>query len=304
MNLEKVSMLSQKIEGVLGLVRTLKEENARIRRELSQAKDEAQDKTMLLDSASKKLADCMAALDARANQANVQQDQLNQKSAELAALTEKSTVLGQQLIEKDGCIESLNDKVRELSEKIDLLNGQLNEKMELLSALDAQIAEKDSMISNLMEQLSSRGTEIENLNVQLQAQNEEIAEAQERFTQLVETIESELGTDISLDQGDEDAEQVASEAADEETLAEEPVAETAEEEVSAEDAADVADAQVEDSVAETSEESEPADDLQIDESVSQEEEEDLPTIEVHGADEQDNDLFASKSEGSQTSFFG
>ena len=304
MNLEKVSMLSQKIEGVLGLVRTLKEENARIRRELSQAKDEAQDKTMLLDSASKKLADCMAALDARANQANVQQDQLNQKSAELAALTEKSTVLGQQLIEKDGCIESLNDKVRELSEKTDLLNGQLNEKMELLSALDAQIAEKDSMISNLMEQLSSRGTEIENLNVQLQAQNEEIAEAQERFTQLVETIESELGTDISLDQGDEDAEQVASEAADEETLAEEPVAETAEEEVSAEDAADVADAQVEDSVAETSEESEPADDLQIDESVSQEEEEDLPTIEVHGADEQDNDLFASKSEGSQTSFFG
>ncbi|MBR4559566.1 MAG: hypothetical protein IKO21_08385 [Fibrobacter sp.] len=304
MNLEKVSMLSQKIEGVLGLVRTLKEENARIRRELSQAKDEAQDKTMLLDSASKKLADCMAALDARANQANVQQDQLNQKAAELAELTEKSTVLGQQLIEKDGCIESLNDKVRELSEKTDLLNGQLNEKIELLSALDAQIAEKDSMISNLMEQLSSRGTEIENLNVQLQAQNEEIAEAQERFTQLVETIESELGTDISLDQGDEDAEQVASEAADEETLTEEPVAETAEEEVSAEDAADVADAQVEDSVAETSEESEPADDLQIDESVSQEEEEDLPTIEVHGADEQDNDLFASKSEGSQTSFFG
>jgi chromosome segregation ATPase len=312
MNLEKVSMLSQKIEGVLGLVRTLKEENARIRRELSPAKDEAQDKTMLLDSASKKLADCMAALDARANQANVQQDQLNQKAAEIAELTEKSTVLGQQLIEKDGCIESLNDKVRELSEKTDLLNGQLNEKMELLSALDAQIAEKDSMISNLMEQLSSRGTEIENLNVQLQAQNEEIAEAQERFTQLVETIESELGTDISLDQGEEDAEQVAAEAADEESLAEAPTAEEAEADLAAEspveepaeDAADVADAQVEDSVAETSEESEPADDLQIDESVSQEEEEDLPTIEVHGADEQDNDLFASKSEGSQTSFFG
>jgi hypothetical protein len=46
------------------------------------------------------------------------------------------------------------------------------------------------------------------------------------------------------------------------------------------------------------------DDLQIDESVSQEEDEDIPTIEVHGADEKDNDLFASKSEGSQTSFFG
>lgn len=273
MNLEKVSMLSQKIEGVLGLVRTLKEENARVKRELAQAKDEAQDKTMLLDSASKKLADCMAALDARANQANAQQEQLNQKAAELAELNEKSTVLGQQLIEKDGCIESLNDKVRELSERADLLNGQLNEKVELLNALNSQVAEKDSMIENLMEQLSSRGSEIENLNVQLQAQNEEIAEAQERFTQLVETIENELGTDISLDQGGAPAE---GDDASEESV-EEPVAE-AEEPV--------------------------ADDIQVDDSVSQEAEDDLPTIEVHGADETDNDLFASKSEGSQTSFFG
>ena len=299
MNLEKVSMLSQKIEGVLGLVRTLKEENARIRRELSQAKDEAQDKTMLLDSASKKLADCMAALDARANQANVQQDQLNQKSAELAALTEKSTVLGQQLIEKDGCIESLNDKVRELSEKTDLLNGQLNEKMELLSALDAQIAEKDSMISNLMEQLSSRGTEIENLNVQLQAQNEEIAEAQEKFNQLVATIENELGTDIELNdspsiepvvEGSEDAE---TETAETEEVAEEAAAEPASSDE---------DLVFEDVTAENAEAAEP----QMDESVSQEQEseDDVPTVEVHGADENDNDLFASKQEGSQTNFFG
>jgi superoxide dismutase len=43
---------------------------------------------------------------------------------------------------------------------------------------------------------------------------------------------------------------------------------------------------------------------QVDESVSQETEDDVPTIEVHSADEKDNDLFASKQEGSQTSFFG
>ena len=38
--------------------------------------------------------------------------------------------------------------------------------------------------------------------------------------------------------------------------------------------------------------------------LDQEPEDDVPTIEVHGADEKDNDLFASKQEGSQTSFFG
>ena len=60
MNLEKVSMLSQKIEGVLGMVRTLKEENAKIKRELSQAQAVAQDKSLLLESAKNDLADCKA----------------------------------------------------------------------------------------------------------------------------------------------------------------------------------------------------------------------------------------------------
>ena len=108
MNLEKVSMLSQKIEGVLGMVRTLKEENAKIKRELSQAQAVAQDKSLLLDAAKNDLADCKAALDARANQVNAQDEMLNQKDAELASLKEKIDVFGQQLIEKDGCIESLN----------------------------------------------------------------------------------------------------------------------------------------------------------------------------------------------------
>ena len=279
MNLEKVSMLSQKIEGILGMVRTLKEENARIRRELSQAQAVAQDKTMLLDSANANLADCKAALEARANQANAQQDILNQKESELATLNEKATILGQQLIEKDGCIESLNAKIREFSERTELLNSQLIEKSEQLNSLNAQVAEKDSMITDLMDQLSTRGTEIENLNVQLQEQNEEIAEAQERFTQLVETIESELGTDITLDQGESTVEP---EVAEEESPVE---AEESEPQELQED------------------ESEPQE-PQVDESESQESEDDIPTIEVHGADETDNDLFASKQEGSQTSFFG
>ena len=282
MNLEKMSVLSQKIEGVLGTVRTLKEENAKIKRELSLAQAAAQDKTLLLESAKHDLADCKAALDARANQANAQQDMLNQKDAEIKNFVDRVTVFGQQLVEKDGCIESLNDKVRELTERSDMLTGQVNEKSELLGVLNTQVAEKDATIASLMEQLSEKNALVDSLNEQLQAQNEEIAEAQEKFNQLVATIENELGTDIELDDGPAIEPVVeCSEEAAEET----PAEESAEPEEVAEEASE-----------------EP----QMDESVSQETEaeEDVPSVEVHGADENDNDLFASKQEGSQTNFFG
>ncbi len=288
MNLEKMSVLSQKIEGVLGTVRTLKEENAKIKRELSQAVAMAQDKTLLLESAKHDLADCKAALDARANQANAQQDMLNQKDAEIAKFVDRVTVFGQQLVEKDGCIESLNDKIRELTEKSDLLTGQVNEKAELLGALNTQVAEKDATIASLMEQLSEKNALVDSLNEQLQAQNEEIAEAQEKFNQLVATIENELGTDIAIDQ-DESAEQPAEESVEE--TAEEAPEEPAEESAEQADAAD--DLVLEEVPTEESTEE-----------VAQEPEDDVPTIEVHGADENDNDLFASKQEGSQTNFFG
>ena len=280
MNLEKMSVLSQKIEGVLGTVRTLKEENAKIKRELSQAQAAAQDKTLLLESAKHDLADCKAALDARANQANAQQDMLNQKDAEIKNFVDRVTVFGQQLVEKDGCIESLNDKVRELTEKSDMLTGQVNEKSELLGVLNTQVAEKDATIASLMEQLSEKNALVDSLNEQLQAQNEEIAEAQEKFNQLVATIENELGTDIELDDAPSIEPVVEGSEEASEEVAEEPAEEVAEEA--------------------------PAEEPQMDESVSQETEaeEDVPSVEVHGADENDNDLFASKQEGSQTNFFG
>ena len=284
MNLEKMSVLSQKIEGVLGTVRTLKEENAKIKRELSQAQAMVQAKTLLLESAKHDLADCKAALDARANQANAQQDMLNRQTTQMEALNEKTVVLGQQLVEKDGCIESLESKVRELTSNQELLSGQINERAETVNALNAQVAEKDATIAKLMEQLSEKNALVDSLNEQLQAQNDEIAEAQEKFNQLVATIERELGTDISIDQ-DESAEQPAEESAEE----------------GAEEAPE-----------EPAEQAETADDLVLEEvpteepteEVAQEPEDDVPAIEVHGADEKDNDLFASKQEGSQTSFFG
>lgn len=290
-----MSMLSQKIEGVLGTVRALKEENAKIKRELSQAQAMVQDKTLLLESAKHDLADCKAALDARANQANAQQDMLNRQTTQMEALNEKTVVLGQQLVEKDGCIESLESKVRELTSNQELLSGQINERAETVSALNAQVAEKDATIAKLMEQLSEKNALVDSLNEQLQAQNEEIAEAQEKFNQLVATIERELGTDIALDNGEAATEESEEPAAEEST--EESAEESAEEPASSDD-----DLVFEDVTAENAETEEP----QVDESVSQEQEaeDDVPAIEVHGADEKDNDLFASKQEGSQTSFFG
>ena len=299
MNLEKMNMLSQKIEGILGTVRTLKDENAKIKRELSTAKAELQDKTLLLDTAKANLVDCKAALDARANQANAQQETLNQQQAEIAALNDKTTMLGQQLIEKDGCIESLNSKVQELNSNIDMLNGQLNEKVELLSSLNEQVSEKIATVETLMQQLSDKNAEIESLNVQLQAQNDEIAEAQEKFNQLVATIESELGSDFALDQGD------AAQEPQKDGTIEEPAEEIQEdaEPIDAFEAQEESTATTEN--VEEADENEETVEPEEDTSVSQETaEEDIPTIEVHGADEKDNDLFASKSEGSQTNFFG
>ena len=304
MNLEKMSVLSQKIEGVLGTVRTLKEENAKIKRELSQAQALAQDKTLLLESAKHDLADCKAALDARANQANAQQEMLNKQASEIEVLNEKTVVLGQQLVEKDGCIESLESKIRELTSNQELLSGQINERAETVNALNTQVAEKDAAIAKLMEQLSEKSALVDSLNDQLQAQNEEIAEAQEKFNQLVATIESELGTDIELDdtpsiepvvEGSEAA------AATEETETEEVAEDVAEEPANSDE-----ELVFEDVTAENAEAAKSIEEPQIDESVSQEQEteEDVPAIEVHGADENDNDLFASRQEGSQTNFFG
>ena len=294
MNLEKMSVLSQKIEGVLGTVRALKEENAKIKRDLSQVQALAQDKTLLLESAKHDLADCKAALDARANQAKAQQDMLNKQASEIEVLNEKTVVLGQQLVEKDGCIESLESKIRDLTNSQDMLTGQINERAETVNALNTQVAEKDATIAKLMEQLSEKSALVDSLNDQLQAQNEEIAEAQEKFNQLVATIESELGTDIALDSGDSVP---AEEPATEEPTAEEPTEDSASSDE---------DLVFEDVTAENSEAEESVEEPQVDESVSQEQEseEDVPSIEVHGADEKDNDLFASKQEGSQTSFFG
>ena len=74
MNFENMNLLSQKVESVLGTVRALREENAKLKQLLEGKDAQAEDQKNLLDSANAKIADYEAALNARANQAAAQDE--------------------------------------------------------------------------------------------------------------------------------------------------------------------------------------------------------------------------------------
>jgi len=113
------------------------------------------------------------------------------------------------------------------------------------------------------------------------------------------TLPEEIVAEIEPSLTRKEIQEIKKEVAEEEKISPIEVAmEAAEEETVEESAEEPVEEQAEEPVEEAVEEP------QADESLSQETEEDIPTIEVHGADEKDNDLFASKGEGSQTNFFG
>ncbi|MCQ2104963.1 MAG: hypothetical protein MJZ26_04130 [Fibrobacter sp.] len=208
MNLENMNVLSQKIEGVLGTVRTLREENAKVKAQLASAQAALQDKTMLLDSANQNLAgmnaaltDAKAALDARANQAAALDESVTAKQAEINSLSE-------QLNAQNAAVASLQSQLQEMSEKIAALNATVNEKLVSIANLTEQLAAKE-------QELASKNQEIEVKDQELQAQADEIAEAQEKFQQLVSTIETELGTELPIVEADE---MPADEISDEESF--------------------------------------------------------------------------------------
>lgn len=317
MNFEKVNVLSQKIEGVLGTVRALKEENAKLKQQLAASQASFQDKSLLLEKANASIVDYKAALNARENEAIAQTQSLNVKEIEIAGLNEKMSERNKAVEDLKAQIELLNCKVQEKDNKLQQSAGLLQESANRLqeyqarmqedaakieaseqkiqeceariqddeskfqefaaqldglngqvAALNGQINDKLVTIANLTEQLNACNQKVEELNVAiaekdelLQAQADEIDEAQEKFQQLVSTIENELGTDLPIEQES---------VADEDIVEEEVVEDVAQE---------------------------PA-------------EEEIPTIEVHPAKEkkvEDNDLFSSSSAsngGSQTNFFG
>lgn len=246
MNFENMNLLSQKVESVLATVRNLRAQVSTLQKSLQDAKDDAQDKAAMLEMANRELTDCKAALDARANQASAQNDAMNE-------LRNKMEAINIQIGSKDDIIGKLNKHIAEMSTTINDLRSEINDKASHIEALDAQIEEKDHAI---------------------QTQGEEIAEAQERFKQLLSTIESELGTEIVLDQTES---QVANEALDEDL----------EEELQIKDPGDF---QIDDNIVEESLEETMATATAVQEEQT--------------AEEKDNDLFSASNGGSQNTFFG
>ena len=135
--------------------------------------------------------------------------------------------LNGQMNEKNGIIDALNGQINEKNGIIDALNGQMNEKNGIIDALNGQIAEKNGIIDSLNDQMNEKNNiidclngqiaekndVIDNLNVQVQSQGTEIAEAQSKFQQLLSTIETELGTEININEPAAEQAEQASEPA-------------------------------------------------------------------------------------------
>jgi len=69
---------------------------------------------------------------------------------------------------------------------------------QMLEKAQAQLAAKDRELEELYARLESRSNELQSLNNVVKNQGEEIQLAQERFQQLLNTIEAELGTEIPI----------------------------------------------------------------------------------------------------------
>ncbi len=318
MNLENINLLSQKVDGVLTTVRNLRQENATLKQTLATKEAEMQDRNLVLESLNNEINDCKAALQARANQAAAQDEAINQKQGEIDGLrgeldsaNAKITDLQNMLDQTNGNLQNANEKIswldagiNERDEKLNALQNDcmaskanesiLNQKIEELNRIIAEkdnlIAERDNTIAEKDNAIDVLNTEKASLNETILAQGEEIREAQERFKQMVSTIENELGTEIPVDVAFNEqpaAQPEPEEAAQPEPAAPEQVAEPAAKEV----------AQPEpEPVAEPEQVAEPESHI-----VPAEDEEDI--IEVHPANEKEPDLFASAG-GSQPGFFG
>ena len=310
MNLENINLLSQKVDGVLTTVRNLRQENAILKQTLATKEAEMQDRNLVLESLNNEINDCKAALQARANQAAAQDEAINQKQGEIDGLRGELDSANSKITDLQNMLDQTNGNLQNANEKISWLDAGINERDEKLNALqndcmaskanesilnqkieelnrviaekDNAIVERDNTIAEKDNAIAALNSEKANLNETIQAQGEEIREAQERFKQMVSTIENELGTEIPVDVAFN--EQPADGSAGSPTEVPEQVAEpepAAPEQVAKPEPVQVA---------------EPESHI-----IPAEDEEDI--IEVHPANEKEPDLFASTG-GSQPGFFG
>ena len=332
MNLENINLLSQRVDGVLSTVRNLRQEVATLKQSLVSTQAEIQDKTILLENASAELADTRAALNARTNQARAQEDTINQKQGEIDGLRSelegantKIADLQNLLDQTNGNLQNANDEIARLGAELNecnvklsaiqndcaaskanevILKQKIDEQCQAIADKENTIAERDSVIAEKIAAIDALNAEKASLSETIQAQGEEIREAQERFKQMVSTIENELGTEIPVNVAfNEEA------AAPEPAPAEQPVEEAptpaAEQVVAEQDSAEPAPIAPEPAVEEAPVEEAPAEpEIEshiVPDTDPAEDEEDI--IEVHPANEKEPDLFASNG-GSQSGFFG
>lgn len=88
-------------------------------------------------------------------------------------------------------------------ENIDLLTQKVERVLEVMRILKTEKAQMQVKIDELTTALDERTTELTSLNDTVRGQEDEIQLAQDRFHQLLSTIEAELGTEIQIDNKEE-----------------------------------------------------------------------------------------------------
>ena len=112
-------------------------------------------------------------------------------------------------------IDILTQKVERVLEVIRVLRAEKAQMESKIQSFDSVLAQKDEEIAMLKSSLEERSVELTSLNDTVKNQEEEIQLAQERFQQLLSTIEAELGTEISIAPSEQDSYSVPNEQQEE-----------------------------------------------------------------------------------------
>ena len=112
-------------------------------------------------------------------------------------------------------IDLLTQKVERVLEVIRVLRAEKAQMESKIQSFDSVLAQKDEEIAMLKSSLEERSVELTSLNDTVKNQEEEIQLAQERFQQLLSTIEAELGTEISIAPSEQESSSVPNEQQEE-----------------------------------------------------------------------------------------
>lgn len=95
-------------------------------------------------------------------------------------------------------IDLLTQKVERVIEVMRVLKTEKAQMQAKINELNAVVEEKESELAGVRSILDERTMELTSLNDTVKGQEDEIQLAQDRFQQLLSTIEAELGTEIQL----------------------------------------------------------------------------------------------------------